>query len=90
MQSYDFIVVYRPGEINPSDYASRHPLKCASEDIIQSTEAEAEGNLIVTECMPDAISLEDVNKATTLDEELQKIKLAVDTGKMNELYNDPR
>ena len=65
-------------------------MKCASEDIIQSTKAEAEVNLIVTECMPDAISLEDVNKATSLDEELQKIKLAVETGKMNELYNDPK
>ena len=40
--------------------------------------------------MPDAIGLEDVNKATSLDEELQKIKLAVETGKMNELHNDPK
>ena len=90
LQSYDFTVVYRPGETNPNDYASRHPLKCASEDIIQSTKPEAKVNLIVTECMPDAISLEDVNKATSLHEELQKIKLAVETGKMNELYNDPK
>ena len=86
LQPYKFTIKYRPGEENPSDYFSRHPLDKGSARPSRGQKiAEQYVNFIADTSTPKSISLEDVKKATAEDKTIQKVMYMVRTGRLYEI-----
>ena len=86
VQGYYFEVKYRPGKSNPSDFLSRHPVSCSSVwEKEEANEQVAYLNLLHSQSMPEAITLEKVREAVEADEVLCKVRsMLLDGHKCNE------
>ena len=70
MLDYDFAVEYRPGRENISDYTSRHPVPlqtCTKFELKTTKEVKRYVNYVVTCNTPNAVTKEQVQKATDED-----------------------
>ena len=85
MQGYAYTLVYEPGEVMPSDYLSRHPLRT------QLKENESEGivetelfvNAVVNANLPPAMTIAEIESATEADPEMRSLKQAIAAGKLD-------
>ena len=87
LQPYDVTIEYRPGHDNPADYMSRHPTK---QNILSSREekiAEDYVNFISQTSLPKAVTIEEVQSATTEDSTLQAVISMIQTGRWHEVKN---
>ena len=65
---YTFTVIYQPGQTNPVDYASRHPVDVATADERDDTsETEHHVTFIARNAVPKAMTLNEVEIATAND-----------------------
>ncbi|GFR83013.1 transposon Ty3-G Gag-Pol polyprotein [Elysia marginata] len=82
LMPYQFKLIYRPGkdEANPADYLSRHP----PAKPIRDNEGERYIRYIANTSVPNALSLDEVRKATSLDEQLKNVMSAIMTGRWND------
>ena len=69
LQGYDFEVQHTKGNENPSDYLSRHTSLVG--DNKQTTMAEEYVNLLTSSAVPKAMTLQEIQQATTEDATLQ-------------------
>ena len=81
LQQYEFIMEYKPGKDNPSDFMSRHPRKI-TDNLTQLTEEHV--NFVVTNATPNSISLDEIKEATQQDPVLQ---LAMEALMTNNWHN---
>ena len=70
LQEYNITVVYSPGEGNPADFMSRHPLNSKSTDETQTTEYV---RFVLESARPKALTLKQIREETKKDQELQKL-----------------
>ena len=72
LQPYNFIVEYRTGSLNLSDYLSRHPVQdtCTRNHNI----GEAFVQFIAKSAVPKAMSIEEIKSATAQDHTFQELK----------------
>ena len=82
LQPYSFKVVYKPGSNNPADYLSRHPTRTS---LKQQKLTEQYINYLTRNCVPKAMTLEDIKTATDEDRTLKGLRAAV---KLNEWHYD--
>jgi len=83
LQPYDFSVVYKAGASNPADYMSRHPTK--SSVSAQEKITEEYVHFLTVNAVPNAMSMEEVIKASTDDREIKGLRAAL---KLNRWYTD--
>ena len=89
---FDYSVTHEPGKTTPCDYGSRHPslTEFTSEQFedwcIESGD-EIYVNRIITENLPDAITLEMIREETSKDETLQKLINKI--GRHNRCHDEP-
>ena len=92
VQGFQFEMKYLPGKENPCDYQSRHPvpLKYYSErqldDMVIDNDDELCINKIVTDDIPDAVTLAMIQAATKADPIMQKLVRCIKKGYIG---NDP-
>ena len=80
LQGYSFTVIYRKGDLNPTDYMSRHPRplsECTKEELELSNELEAYVHWVTHSGLPEAIKVSDIKKATSKDKTLQALVRSV-------------
>ena len=83
MMDYDFIVEYRPGKENISDYTSRHPMplhECSKSELRTTKEVRHYVNYVVTCSTPKAVTRDQVKDATEEDPALQALKKYINQG----------
>ncbi|GFS14362.1 defective in cullin neddylation protein [Elysia marginata] len=82
LMPYQFKLIYRPGkdEANPTDYLSRHPPAKPT----WNNEGECYICYIANTSVPNALSLDEVQKATSLDEQLKNVMSAIMNGHWND------
>ena len=83
MMDYDFIVEYRPGKENISDYTSRHPMplhECSKFELRTTKEVRHYVNYVVTCSTPKAVTRDQVKDATEEDPALQALKKYINQG----------
>ena len=75
LQGYTFIYIWEPGTTNPADYCSRHP------DSQDQSSLDNDDELcvysIITEGMPQALSIEAIKLATQQDTHLHQLQQAI-------------
>ena len=92
VQGFSYNMKYLPGKENPCDYPSRHPLPLKTftpaevDDMIVERGDELCISHIVTEDLPDAVTLEMIQKALKRDAAMQKLVKSIEKG---HLANDP-
>ena len=77
LQTYDFKVTYKKGELMCADYMSRHPVK----DSPKHSYAEEYVRFVATNSVPKALNLNDIAAATKDDKTLQSVILSVKTNR---------
>ena len=88
LQPYDFTVIHEPGNLNPCDYGSRHPISLdrytprAQQELAVCDDVEIHVNHIIADCLPEAITWEIMAKATNRDRALCKLKTAIWNGQL--------
>ena len=82
LQPYSFKVVYKPGSNNPADYLSRNPTRTS---LKQQKLTEQYINYLTRNCVPKAMTLEDIKTATDEDRTLKGLRAAI---KLNEWHYD--
>ena len=86
VQGFQYHMKYLPGKDNPCDYQSRHPLPLESfterqlEDMVIDVDDELCINEIITDDLPDAITLHMIQTATKEDPVSQKLIQAISRG----------
>ena len=83
MMDYDFIVEYRPGKENISDYTSRHPMplhECSKFELRTTKEVRHYVNYVVTCSTPKAVTRDQVKDATEEDPALQALNKYINQG----------
>ena len=78
LQGYNFTVVYEPGKNNPADYLSRHPVEYSAGLNVNKCEIAIEA--VVRHDLPDAVTLEELVKATEKDNQLEVLKKCIERG----------
>lgn len=78
LQPYDVTVKYRAGSDNPADYLSRHPIPEEASSQEKSTESHV--NYVCEKATPKAMTLSEIQTATTQDPTLQAVMTAVRYG----------
>ena len=73
---YDFELIHTPGDGNPADYLSRHPVDPAE---MESNDADLHVNFIVDNSVPRAIKRSQIAKATREDGDMQTLVRAINT-----------
>ena len=82
LQSYDFVLRYKPGDDNPADFLSRHPVNPAKSKTPHETKvAEEYIALIANHTVPKSMTVNEVREATDSDGILQLLMQAVQTGR---------
>lgn len=77
LQQYDFTVRYRKGEGNPADVLSRMPLPTSTS---KQNVADEYVNFIATHAVPKPMTLQEIEQATQVDQQLQAVITALKTG----------
>ena len=83
MMDYDFVVEYRPGKENISDYTSWHPvslLECSKFEMRTTKEVRHYVNYVVTCNTPKAVTRDQVKEATDEDPALVELKKCINQG----------
>ena len=86
MLDYDFVVEYQSGKGNISDYTSRHPMPlqmCTKLELKTTKEVKRCVNYVVTCNTPNAVTKEQVQKATDEDPTLLALKECIQQGRIN-------
>ena len=78
--TYDFTICYRKGDLNFSDYLSRHPISSPP----KTNYAEDFVNFIASHSIPNALNLSDIATATKEDKTLQNVISSVKTNNWSE------
>lgn len=86
IQPYNFTIKHQKGLSNPSDYLSRHPLEQNSESNIDKVEEYV--NYCIKNAIPKALTLKEVQEATSQDQVFQTIVEALTT-KNDKLWKLP-
>ena len=82
LQSYDFDLRYKPGDDNPADFLSRHPVTPASTKTPHETKvAEEYIAFIANHTIPKSMTTAEVREATDKDAILQLLMQAIQTGR---------
>ena len=82
LQDYDFDVSYTKGHDNPSDFLSRHlPINDTSGDKQFQNIAEKYVCFLTQHAIPKAMTLPEIQQATTADPTLQLLMELITTGK---------
>ena len=87
LQQYQFNITYQPGHENPADYMSRHPISSSVVSGREQKLAEEYVNFIVGHAVPKAITLSQIQEATSSDSILPSIILAAQAGNWNTLQD---
>jgi hypothetical protein len=84
LMPYQFTLEYRPGkdELNPADFMSRHPHEKPTRD----NAAEAYVAFVSQHAVPKSMSLDEVRESTSGSKILQKVMIAIQTGRW---WSDP-
>ncbi|XP_070546885.1 uncharacterized protein [Ptychodera flava] len=90
LQPYKFEVKYRPGKDNPADYMSRHPQIDRMKSKSHISRIDAHANFITENAVPNAMTLEEVQKATEQDTTLQELSQVVMTQRWFDVKPDVR
>ena len=77
-QGYDSELIYEPGEDNPTDYMSRHPLQQTAS--LPAADPELHTHVIVRKEFPNALTTEEIQAATATDKILQQPISATNKG----------
>ena len=73
--NYDFEIVHKPGNSNIADYMSRQPAKRKEDDQdYNERETESHINMITTQSLPKATSMEEIAQETSKDPALALVK----------------
>ena len=83
LQPYDFRVVYAPGNKNIADPLSRL-LKDTEPGNTTTNEAEEYVRFVAVNAVPNALSPREVEEASAVDEEMKKLRRAVQSGRYEE------
>jgi len=86
-QGYDFELVHTRGSDNPSDYLSRHTNLISSDQ--QDKMAEQYVNFVTSFAVPKAMTLPEIQQATTEDVTLQCLMYVMRKNSWNNLNNLP-
>ena len=78
--TYDFTICYRKGDLNFSDYLSRHPISSPP----KTNYAEDYVKFIASHSVPNALNLSDIATATKEDKTLQNVISSVKTNNWSE------
>ena len=82
---YNFTVTYQPGKSNPADYAPRHPVDVATVDEYDETaETEHYVAYIARNAVPKAMTLKEVELATSQDRVLQAVMACIMSGRWHQ------
>ena len=86
VQGFQYVMKYLPGKENLCDYQSRHPILLEQytqqqlEDMVIDIDDELCINKIVTDDMPDAVTLPMIQEAMKQDATMQKLVKAIQRG----------
>ena len=87
IQDYNYNLVHLPGEKNPADILSRHPLPKPTTTPVGELEDFAYCYSILQAAKPNALSLDDIRQATSSDSTLQAVISSLNTGQWHQ--SDP-
>ena len=73
LQGYEFDIIHTKGTSNPSDFLSRHGRSRASEKEEHNPMAEEYVNFLSSHAVPKAMTLEEIQEATSADTTLQYV-----------------
>ena len=82
LQGFNFHVRYIPGKRNPSDFISRCPMPMSKDDKKLGKELERHVNLVVSDGMPDAVTLEEIRNETAKD--MKDLLACIESGYLDE------
>jgi len=82
---YNFTLIHTPGDSNPADYLSRHPI---GEPEPADKDADLYVNFIIDNALPKRITREQIARATREDEEMQTLTRAINTRNMGLVRKD--
>jgi len=82
---YNFTLVHTPGDSNPADYLSRHPVGEAEPAGI---DADLYVNFIIDSALPNRVSRTQIAKATREDPEMQTLIRAINTNNHGMIRKD--
>ena len=78
LQTYDFILKYRPGIDNPADFLSRHPVNPSHvKTDHEKTIAEEYVNFLIDNAVPKAVTSSEISAVTANDPTLQAVVRAL-------------
>ena len=78
LQTYEFVLVYKPGDQNPADFLSRHPVTSANTKTPHETKvAEEYVNFMINETTPKHLTSSEISTATRDDTTLQAVVRAL-------------
>ncbi|KAL8562268.1 hypothetical protein ACOMHN_037224 [Nucella lapillus] len=81
LQPYNFTLRYRPGDNNPADFLSRHPVgKADAMTSHMAKIADEYVNLMANHSVPKAMTLDEIANATEYDPTLKAVIKSVQTG----------
>ena len=86
VQGFQYTMKYMPGKTNPCDYQSRHPLPLSHytdrelNDMVIDQGDELCISKIVTDDLPDAVTLKMVQQATQQDPVMQRLIVCINRG----------
>ena len=89
VQAFDFKVVYKSGKQNPTDYNSRHALSLSEAKKEGNMEEDEEDdevfvNFVVDDHLPDAVTLEMIQKEVNKSDAMAKLKYCILKGKLSD------
>ena len=84
LQSFDFDVLYSRGDLNPADYIPKH-LQAATQCDLIAESAEQYVNFVMTQATPEALSKDNIIKATAQDATLKEVMRLISNGQWNNL-----
>ena len=77
LQQYDYNIIYSPGENNPADFMSRHPTFGTATTGREAKIAEEYVNMVVSNAVPKALTISEIQDETLKDDTLQYVIQAV-------------
>ena len=88
LQPYKTKIIYKPETDNPADNMSPHPDPKQSQNPSHSSRVDAYINLLTTNAVPPAATLQEVKDATAADETLQSLARVITNQRWHEVGND--
>ena len=89
LQQFDFKLVYEPGKNNTADYVSRHALPINEKAQNRSKRHEERVNAIVSNTIPKAVKVEEVQKETKKDKSLSQLIPMILSGRIRAVKKNP-